>query len=208
MTIRESPAKPKWLVPAALIVLSLIPVAAGGVRVAELTGGAEVTSENARFFAMPVPVLLHILGASLYCVVGAFQFVPSLRRRWHRPAGRLMILCGLTAALSGLWMTLFFADPVGDLLTGLRLVFGTAMALSIVLGFMAIRRRDVVGHRAWMIRGYAIGQGAGTQALTQASWMLLVGVPNAFVNALLLGAGWVINLVVAERIISRVKETR
>jgi hypothetical protein len=208
MTIRESPAKPKWLMPAGLIMLSLIPVAAGGVRVAELTGGAELTPENAQFFAMPVPVLLHIFGASLYCVIGAFQFVPSLRRHWHRRTGRLTVLCGLLAALSGLWLTLFFADPVGDLLTGLRLVFGTAMALSIVLGFMAIRRRDVAGHRAWMIRGYAIGQGAGTQVLTQASWMLLVGVPSAFVNALLMGAGWVINLVVAERIISRVKETR
>jgi hypothetical protein len=59
-----------------------------------------------------------------------------------------------------------------------------------------------------MIRGYAIGQGAGTQAVTQAPWILLVGPPNAFVTALLMGAGWAINLVVAERIISRTKETR
>jgi uncharacterized membrane protein len=208
MTIRVSPAKPKWLVPAGLILLSFIPVAAGGIRVAELTGGAEITPGNARFFAMPVPVLLHIVSASLYCVVGAFQFVPSLRHRWHRPAGRVMVLCGLVAAFSALWMTLFLVQPVGDLLSGLRLLFGTAMALSIILGFLAIRRRDVLTHRAWMIRGYAIGQGAGTQAVTQAPWILLVGPPNAFVTALLMGAGWAINLVVAERIISRTKETR
>jgi hypothetical protein len=122
MTIRVSPAKPKWLVPAGLILLSFIPVVAGGIRVAELTGGAEITPGNARFFAMPVPVLLHIVSASLYCVVGAFQFVPSLRRRWHRPAGRAMVLCGLIAAFSALWMTLFLVQPVGDLLSGLRLL--------------------------------------------------------------------------------------
>jgi uncharacterized membrane protein len=208
MTIRVSPAKPKWLVPAGLILLSFIPVVAGSIRVAELAGGAEITPGNARFFAMPVPVLLHIVSASLYCVVGAFQFVPSLRRRWHRPAGRVMVLCGLVAAFSGLWMTLFLVQPVGDLLSGLRLLFGSAMALSIILGFLAIRRRDVLAHRAWMIRGYAIGQGAGTQAVTQAPWIMIVGPPNAFITALLMGAGWVINLVVAERIISRIKETR
>jgi hypothetical protein len=33
------------------------------------------------------------------------------------------------------------------------------MVLSIILGFAAIRRRDIIGHRAWMMRGYAIGLG-------------------------------------------------
>lgn len=206
MTIRVSPAKPKWLVPAALIMLSLVPVAAGGIRVAELTSGAQITPGNARFFAMPVPILVHIISASLYCVVGAFQFAP--RPSWHRPAGRFIVPCGLAAALSGMWMTLFVTHPVGDLVSGLRLLFGTAMVLSIVLGFVAIRRRDVLKHRAWMIRGYAIGQGAGTQALTQALWILLIGTPDELGTALAMGAGWVINLVVAERIISRIRENR
>jgi hypothetical protein len=43
------------------------------------------------------------------------------------------------------------------LLTPIRLAFGVAMAGRIVLGVAAIRRRDVAGHRAWMVRGYAIG---------------------------------------------------
>jgi uncharacterized membrane protein len=208
MTIRVAPAKPKWLVPTGLIMLSLIPMAAGGHRVAELTGGTEITPDNARFFAMPVPVLVHILSASLFCVLGAFQFVPGLRRRWHRPAGRLIILSGLAAALSGIWMTLFLTRPFGDLLSVLRLLFGTAMVLSIVLGFVAIRRRDVLKHRAWMIRGYAIGQGAGTQALTQALLIMLMGTPDKLGTALAIGAGWVINLVVAQHIISRIRENR
>ena len=55
----------EWLVPAGLILLSAIPVIAGAFRIAELTGGAEITSGNARFFASPLPVLLHIIGATL-----------------------------------------------------------------------------------------------------------------------------------------------
>ena len=68
---------------------------------------------------------------------------------------------------SALWMTLFYAPQpgTGDLLYVLRLVFGSAMAACLVLGFTAIRRRDIAAHRAWMIRAYAIGLAAGTQVV-------------------------------------------
>ncbi|MFC6018579.1 DUF2306 domain-containing protein [Plantactinospora solaniradicis] len=203
-----SSAKSAWLVPTLLITLTAVPVLAGAVRVAELTGGPEVTPENARFVADPVPVLLHIVAATVFCVLGAFQFVPGLRRRgrgWHRTAGRLLVPAGLVAALSGLWMTLFYPQPAGDgdLLTGFRLLFGSAMVVCIVLGFAAVRRRDFARHSAWMIRGYAIAQGAGTQALTHLPWILFLGTPGVTGRALLVALGWVINLAVAEWIIRR-----
>jgi uncharacterized membrane protein len=206
MTI--SSRRPGWLLPAGLILLIAVPVGAGAARVAQLLGGAEVTPENARFFAMPIPVLVHIFSASTFCLLGAFQFVPAFRRRrpgWHRVAGRIVAPCGLAAALSGLWMTLFYPHPPSDgpLLTVFRLVFGSAMAIALVLGFAAILRRDIASHRAWMIRGYAIGQGAGTQVLTNMPWVLLVGPPGVLARALLLAAGWVINIALAEWLIRR-----
>jgi predicted membrane protein DUF2306 len=107
-------------------------------------------------------------------------------------------------------MTVFYPRPddTGDLLSGLRLVFGSAMALSIVLGFAAIRRRDIARHRAWMIRAYAIGLGAGTQVFTQLPWILLVGPLGKPSKALLMGAGWLINLAFAEWIIRRRRSSR
>lgn len=203
-----SSARADRLVPAALIALSVIPVAAGAVRLGELTGGAEITPENARFFAAPLPAVLHILSVSLFCIPGAFQFAPGIRRRrpgWHRGAGRLLVPCGLVAALSGLWMTQFYPPVMGDgpLLYGIRLVVGSAMTLFIVLGFAAIRRRDIARHRAWMMRGYALGLGAGTQALTHLPWFLFPGIQGELTRALLMGAGWTINLAVAEWIIRR-----
>jgi len=190
-------------VPAGLIALSAVPVLAGALRIRELAGGAEVTEQNARFFASPVPVVLHIVGATVFCMLGAFQFVPSLRRHsWHRVAGRIVLPCGVVAALSGLWMTVFYPSPPGDgdLLFVFRLVFGSAMAVSLVLAFEAIRRRDVRAHRAWVTRGYAIGVGAGSQAVVTLLWTIPAGQPNEVTRALLLAAGWVINLAVAERI--------
>ena len=192
--------------PAGLILLIAVPVAAGAARVAQLLGGAEITPENARFFAMPIPVLVHIFSASTFCLLGAFQFVPGLRRRgWHRVAGRIVAPCGLAAALSGLWMTCFYPHPPGDgpLLTVFRLIFGSAMAVALVLGVAAILRRDIAAHRAWMIRGYAIGQSAGTQVLTTLPWALLIGPPSELPRALLLGAAWVINIALAEWLICR-----
>lgn len=202
-----------WLVPTALLLLSVIPLAAGAFRLTQLAAGAAITPENARFFAAPVPVVLHIVSVSLYAILGAFQFVPSLRQRrnrWHRIVGRLLIPCGLVAALSGLWMTLFYPWPKGDgvLLYGLRLLFGSAMLVSLLLGIAAIRRRNFVQHGNWMLRGYAIGMGAGTQVLTAMAGELLGGPPSEFSRALLMGAAWVINLAVAEWIIRTRKAPR
>jgi hypothetical protein len=192
----------KWLM-AALLLLSAFPLAAGAFRLTQLAGGAEITPANARFFASPLPVVLHIVGAGVYALVGAFQFAPGFRRSrpgWHRAAGRLLVLCGLLVGLSGLWMTLFYPWPKGDgaLLYALRLLFGSAMVISIVFGFTTIRHGDVMGHRAWMTRGYAIGLGAGTQLLTLLAGEKIAGPPSELGRALLMGAGWVINLAVAE----------
>jgi uncharacterized membrane protein len=200
--------RPTWLVPAGLIMLSAIPLGAGLFRLTELAGGAAITPANARFFASPIPVVVHIVSVSLYATLGAFQFVPSLRQRrnrWHRIAGRILIPCGLAAALSGLWMTLFYPWPEGDgaILYGVRLLFGSAMLLSILCGVDAIRRRDFAQHGDWMLRGYAIGMGAGTQVLTLMAGELILGPPSEFSRAILMGAAWVINLAVAEWIIRK-----
>jgi len=192
----------RWLV-AALLLLSAIPLTAGAFRLSELAGGAAITPANARFFAMPWPVALHILSAGVFAILGPFQFATGFRRRrpgWHRVVGRLVVASGLLVGLSALWMTLFYARApgTGDLLYAVRLLFGSAMVGAIIVGFAAIRRRDVQGHRAWMMRGYAIGLGAGTQALTQGVGAVILGAPTELSGALLMGAGWVINLAVAE----------
>jgi uncharacterized membrane protein len=198
-----------WGVPALLILLALVPSVFGTVRLMELAGDPEVTAANARFVAQPLPVVLHILAVVPYSIVGAFQFSPGFRRRrrgWHRAAGKLLVLCGLVAALTGLWMAHFYPWPEGDGTAVYleRLAFGTAMTASIVLALQAIRRRDFVSHGEWMTRAYAIGLGAGTQVFTHLPWVVLVGgKPGELPRAVMMGAGWLINVIVAEWIIRR-----
>jgi hypothetical protein len=208
-----SSTRATWLVPTGLILLSFIPVLASAIRIAELAGAAQMTAENGRFFAMPVPIVVHVISGSLFSVLGAFQFSPGLRRRrhrWHRTAGWLLIPLGLAAALSALWMTGFYPLPLrdSDLLNWFRFMFGSAMVVSLVLGAIALRRRDFARHGAWMTRGYAIGVGAGTQALTLGIWTLTVAEPDVLGRALLHGASWAINLAVAEWVIRRRRRRR
>ena len=160
-----------WKIPLVLLLLSAIPVAAGIGRLLELASNPEIITENARFVAAPLPVILHIIGATLFCALGAFQFSAPLRQRnpqWHKASGRLVVASGVVCAISGLWMTVMYPIPPelqGDLLRGVRVFVGAAMLASIVLAVAAVMRRDIANHQAWMIRAYALGQGAGMQVV-------------------------------------------
>jgi uncharacterized membrane protein len=197
-----------WLIPAGLLALSFIPTVAGVLRVVQLAAGA-ATPENARFAAMPIPIVLHIIGATLFSVLGAFQFSTGLRQRhpqWHRVAGRVVAASGVAAALSGLWMTVMYPIPAalqGDVLFGVRLWAGTTMLMAIVLAVTAAMHRQIDKHRAWMIRGYALGLGAGMQVVVLLPWMLIVGTPNAQHRDVLMSLAWLINLAIAEMIIQK-----
>lgn len=181
---------------------------AGLARLAALAVGAEITPDNARFVTSPTPVVLHIIAVTVYCVLGAFQFSPGIRRnhpRWHRLAGRVLVPTGLVAAFSGIWMATAYAIVPADtaLLHVFRLLAGAGMALSLVLGYAAIRGGDVETHQGWMRRAYALGQGAGTQAITQLPIILLFGPLKGTTLALAMGGAWLINLGVAEWLIYR-----
>jgi uncharacterized membrane protein len=201
----------QWLPPIGLIVLSLIPVIAGAARLSELLGGPEITANNARFVTSPIPVTVHIVSVTLYSLLGALQFVPSLRRgrpNWHRVAGRILVPAGVLVAISGLWMSAFYPRPAGDgeSLVVVRLIVGSAMLASIVLAVFAIRRRDFASHGAWMTRAYAIALGAGTQVFTILPWVVIfgpIGAADELPRTVLMTAGWVINLGVAEYVIRR-----
>ena len=204
---------PSWRLLTSLLLLSLVPVAAGAVRLVGLASaggaGGAITPENARFMAMPAPVVLHIVSATLFCLLGASQFDSAFRRRspgLHRAAGRVLAPLGILAALTGLWMTAGYDIPAelqGPLLYGVRIAVGLSMALAILVSVRAVLRRRIAQHRAWMVRAYALGQGAGTQVLILLPVTLLAGAPTFFFRDVLMASAWGLNVLFAEWIIRR-----
>ncbi len=202
--------KPKdWLIPLGLILLTLVPLLAGTGRIMSLVQGGNTAPNEIDFMPARVSVIMHIVTSCLFGIIGALQFSAGWRKKhpqWHRVAGRGLVLLGLTSALTGLWLTQVHPQITiaGPTLYYVRLVVGTAMALSIGIAFFAALRRNFVSHSAWMMRGYALGMGAGTQLFTHLPWLILgAGIPTGLARDGAMAAGWLINLVVAEWIIRR-----
>ncbi len=200
----------EWAVFMAVAVYSFIPVVGGVFRFVELSGGPNLLPENARALADPWPVIVHIIGSAIFCVGGAVQFLPSIRDRnpsVHRFIGRIVAIAGCGSAASGLWMTWFFAFPEalqGPLLFAVRTVLSIAMIALIGWAVAAIRAGSVLSHRAAMLRAYAIGQGASTQAWVGIGWIVILGSePSGLARDLFMAGCWALNLWGAETLIRR-----
>lgn len=174
----------------------------------ELAVGPAIAPPNPRAIAMPFPIILHISSSFVFCLAGAIQFLPNIRRTSpaiHRKVGRLVAVAGCLAAGTGVWMTHFYTFPTGlqgDLLYWVRIVLGSLMIALIARAVVAIRARNTFSHGAAMLRAYAIGQGASTQAFIGISWILLSGTEavGALRDVMMVSA-WVLNLLIAELLI-------
>ena len=206
---RRDSARGAWWTFGALCLLSAVPLIAGGVRLHGLVTGAAAAAGHERFIDAPLPVIWHVVGATLFCLLGAAQLAwpdRAGRSRWHRRLGWLAFPGGLVAAISGLWMTAAYPIPAelqGPLLQGVRWVVGVVMVAALAVALRAVRQRRFCAHRAWMIRAYAMGQGAGTQVLMILPLVLLCGSPLGLARDLLMSAAWLLNAAVAEWVIRR-----
>ena len=138
----------EWIFLAIILIYSFVPTFGGLYRITELLGGPAIVPENPRALAHPLPIVLHILSSFLFCLLGALQFLPNIRRHrlgLHRMMGRVVAAAGCTSALTGLWMTHFYAFPQelqGSLLYSVRIVLSLSMVGLIVWAVIAIRSQN------------------------------------------------------------------
>jgi uncharacterized membrane protein len=192
---------------AALLILSL-GVAAYAVAIyGVLPPGTLVHPDmRAAFEAHPVGIYAHVFGAAVALVLGPFQFWSRLRNRrlqLHRWLGRLYLGVGvLIGGVSGLFMaTHAFGGPTA------RAGFASLALAWLYTGFrayIAIRTRDTIAHRRWMLRNFA---------LTFAAVTLRLYLPAAVTSGLAFEVAypviawlcWVPNLLAAELLINRTR---
>lgn len=201
-----------WLIVIGLILLALVPLIGGTVRIFKV-GSGDNSAENLRFLANPILIVAHILSASFYSLLGAFQFAPVLRSKfpkWHRRMGGILVMLGIFVSSSGIWMTLVYPvanhDTFAVYIT--RLLVGLLMLLFIFLSLGAIRQRKYIEHGQWMIRAYALAMGVGTQVFTHLPQIIIPSIEGELSRAISMLLGWIINLAFAEWIIFRSKGVR
>jgi len=209
----------EWTILILIVVYSSIPTLGGMIRLLELAGGPPaLMPENPRVLADPLPAILHIVGSFVFCIMGAMQFLPSIRRYHptiHCKMGRVLVITGCVSAASGVWMTWFFSfsDALqGALLFSVRCILGFSMIGLIGWAVVAVRARDFNRHGTLMLRAYAIGQGASTQAVLGIGWIVIFGAePAGFLREVFMVLCWFLNLLAAEifarRLISNMRST-
>ena len=195
----------------ALFLLALIPVLTGIAILISMQQGTLNTltepQDLIRRESYPWALIGHIIGGSAILILGFAQFSTRLRRACpacHRWTGRALIMLGVFFALSSLWMN--FSDQAmaaSALHDGAQNVVAVLFLIVLGLGLAAIRRRDVVRHRVWMLRAYALTLGAATQTVMLLPVFLIYGEVEGTAFDLVFISGWLINLAVAEVLIWR-----
>ena len=163
-----------------------------------------------------VLLVVHVPSAAAAMILGALQLVPRIRadRRRHRIIGRTFLAVG-TVAFVGTAIPLAVTTPDGNVTRYGVLVPALLWPVLAVLGWRAIRSGDVVRHREWMVRLYAVTFFAITTRLL-VPLLLLVQVPvmqsrydgdvQAAVSATIpygQWLGWIVNLLIAQWVIHR-----
>jgi uncharacterized membrane protein len=190
---------------AVLVVLSL---AVAGYAVAVYgflpLGTAAHPDLRAAFEANRAGIYLHIFASAVALALGPFQF--SVRLRTARPAlhrwsGRFYLGIGvLIGGLASLYMAF---HAFGGLVS--RLGFGCLALAWLYTGFRAyraIRARDVVSHRRWMVRNFTLTFAAVTLRL----WLpasIVAGVPFEDAYPVIAWLCWVPNLLAAEILLNQ-----
>jgi uncharacterized membrane protein len=158
------------LVGLTIAVLTGIVVVFVGLRlesdVPHISGGTLPADDDfaERYIRHPVLAYLHI-GLGLVYLLGApLQLAHRFRSRHytvHRRLGRVLLGAGLVSGMFALAFGLPYAfGGVSEAIA--TAVFGTWFMACLVTAFLCIKRGDVIRHRRWMIRAFAVCLGIGT----------------------------------------------
>jgi len=107
---------------------------------------------------------VHILPGMLFMVLCPLQLSRAIRNKhltFHRWSGRVFLVCCAIIVASALIMS--FRMTIGGASETAATTFYTLLfAFCLTKAFVHIRRREILLHREWMIRGFAIGLGVAT----------------------------------------------
>lgn len=146
---------------------------------------------------------LHVGAAILAMALGPFQFLAKVRQlmpRAHRWMGRIYLMGVLVGGVSGLYMAQFAHGGMVSVLgfSGLSLLW----LYTGLRAYLSIRQRDIVAHRRWMMRNFALTAAAITLRL-YLPVIFIAHLPFAETYSAIAWLCWVPNALVMEWVLRR-----
>ncbi len=148
---------------------------------------------------------LHIAFGIISILTGAFQLIPSIRKRWinlHRWIGKLYVGSIFVSATCGLVIAQL---ALGGLIT--RMGFSILSLLWFYFTYLAYthaRNGNISMHRTWMYRSYALTFSSLTLRIFLLT-ALFTSIPFLAIYQFASWGCWITNLIVCELILSRKK---
>ena len=161
----------------------------------------------ANLFARPW-LDVHVTGAATALLVGPFQFLPWVRRRFpalHRTLGRVYLVGCLTGGVGGLIMA--FGSNKGPIAMAGFASLAVCWIVANIQGWRLAVARRFDEHRAWMLRSFAMTFAAVTLRIYIVALPMLGMAPlDAYRASAFLA--WVPNLILVELWLRRDRSTR
>ena len=165
-------------------------------RLAEQDMREAATNYNSKPFAM----LLHAAPGTVFLLLAPFQLVARLRRRWpalHRSTGYLLLVMAVPFGITGFYIAV--VDPVFSPWASAAAILGALLfGYAGVRAYAAIRRGDVVQHRAWMLRFLAVAYGIAVIRALSFPFFALFDVTFKELGPPTFWIGWLTSLMLAE----------
>jgi uncharacterized membrane protein len=178
-------------------------LAAFGVVDRNPTRREDVIAFERRFQANAGWTLGHVIFGGVMLMLAPLQFVTRLRTRYlnvHRWSGRLLVACAAIAATSGMYFGLLM--PFGGTAESAGIaIFGGLLLAALARAVIAIRRGDVIRHREWMIRMFALALAIAVIRVIGAPMdiaMTALGVRPQAMFAATIWTGWLLSMAGAE----------
>lgn len=145
--------------------------------------------------------IVHRFFGAIYLIIGLMQFSPKFRRkkpRLHRVLGKLFMVFSITGAISGVLFAILvpFAGFVEIIPV---LIFASFMGYATYRAYVHIRRGEVMQHREWVARSYAVGLGvASIRVVFLVLQYTTVQVDHRQLFMVSLWSGWVLTVGLVE----------
>jgi uncharacterized membrane protein len=148
-------------------------------------------------------ILVHIVAAMIALILGPFQFIPSIRKKYprtHRFMGKTYLICIVIGACASLEMSvlkIMIGEKAAVFGMGLFML-GLVWLLTSGMAYWSARSRNFVQHREWMVRSFVVTCAFTTFRLSSRILTEKFGIDGNAAAELMAWACWSVPLIVAE----------